>query len=1541
MADPYADFSTAASAPDPYDDFSVPAADPYAEFSTAENEAPGRLRSAAGSALQGFADVVAALPKSLGIMSAQAEQRYADAPPEMRGKEFTTGGGRFTVPQGPFIRPSGEDGKPRPVSEQPFYQAGEALSRAAREAAPTNPEYAGEFFTDVLPRGAGSMAGFVTSEVFARGLGLPPGMSAATTGAAAGGVQGYEEAIAAAGGEEKAYQSFLLNAGLGTTEALPISAALGRLNKATGGQVTKILARSTAGGIEEAVQEIVQSVGSNLIARDIVKYDPGRGTFEGTVEQGGAGFIIGAALNALLGLGRGQRLTTRVPEGQVAEAGAKAPAKASVLPETTVRERGERVARPKDSPTFDVVTPTGNRVGVELEVVEASDLIASHKDDGSINPDFPGPLQPRDRTRAASQAQINDIAANLAPELLGASNSAAEGAPIIGPDNVIESGNARTLAIRRAYERGTAEEYRQFLTDHGVDVSKFRQPVLVRRRLTELDDQGRIDFAREANERTTAAYSESEQGRTDAGTLAEDVLALYRGGDITSSENREFVRRFLAELPSTEHGQFVTGEGTLSQSGKRRIENAMFSRAYGDPELLAALREDPDTNFKAIGNAMIDVAPDFAQLQAAIENRTVSPDYDIRPDIIEAVRLVRRARQQGISVGDLLAQKDAFAEPPTPETMEILRGMFHDEAFMRPRSGKKLGEILRFYAKEARQKTTGPQLFEEVSLAPNQILEQGRTGERPKAAPSDRPAPKIETIAEDTGLFGKEAELTAPVPIEETQFAGNINLDRLFTSDDVRQVLVDTAEEAGEFLGARRGVQSFEDTQRAADMIGMTGEKLAQRRKGQAFNAEEALAARQVMVRSAENVVKLAEKVRSADVSDADRAAFEEALTRHQAIQEQVAGLTAEAGRALSQFRILAKGADQAKAIQRVIQKGGGHEKIDELADALARLGDPEKVSRMVHAARKPGFWDIATELWINSLLSGPQTHAVNVMSNTLTNLFTLPETVLAAGIGKVRGNPERVYLSEASAAAFGYVQGSRDGVRLAAEAFKTEQPSDASSKLEDRFLKAIPSAVLREGQARKTLLGVPLPFTGEVKLGGHQVRLPGRFLIAQDEFFKALAQRQHINRVAVRTAAKEGLRGQAYARRVAEIVNNPSAELLQDAKGYGEYLTYTRSLGTFGRNVQDYLAKHPYGKFIVPFVRTPLNIAKFGLERTPFGAVITEVRENLSGKNGKIAQDEQIARMVLGTSIMTAVMAGVAEGLITGGGPSDPRARSQLWDAGWQPYSFKIGDNYYSYQRFEPFGIIIGLAADIGEISEALGGDEADKIGAMVMGSLSKNLTSKTFVSGISDLLLVISDPDRYGERWVQRFAGTAIPTGVAQVARTNDPTLREVRSILDAFKARSPWHSQGLFPRRNVWGQPIERGGSFGPDLMSPIYMSTESDDPVAKEALRLDMRLGLPERKIGKVELSAAQYDFLSQVTGEIAHSNAEAIIRSDAWPAMTDTQKADVLNDIVTDARKQGRQWTRLRYPEIDNENMRVKIENEMKALGEIQQQQGGR
>ena len=169
----------------------------------------------------------------------------------------------------------------------------------------------------------------------------------------------------------------------------------------------------------------------------------------------------------------------------------------------------------------DVFTPSGQRVGVKYEVANAPDLITSHNSDMTPNPAFPAELQPRARGRAASEVQVANIASRLQPERLGASSTVSDGAPIVGPDGIVESGNGRVLALRRAYDANgpQAQSYRDWLASQGHDTGGLDQPVLIRRRTMPMTPEQRVAFAGEGSTPTTLALSSTERAAGDARRL--------------------------------------------------------------------------------------------------------------------------------------------------------------------------------------------------------------------------------------------------------------------------------------------------------------------------------------------------------------------------------------------------------------------------------------------------------------------------------------------------------------------------------------------------------------------------------------------------------------------------------------------------------------------------------------------------------------------------------------------------------------------------------------------------------------------------------------------------------------------------------------------------------------------------------------------------------------------------------------------------------------------------------------------------------------
>ena len=172
-------------------------------------------------------------------------------------------------------------------------------------------------------------------------------------------------------------------------------------------------------------------------------------------------------------------------------------------------------AKPRDVLTSATGANPNKPYSLRLKVVDLDNLITSHTVALDKDPRYPAGLQPRIRDRAASRLQIDMIAKNIsADELILDRHTLDRGPMIIGPDNVIESGNGRTIALKRAQElnpEALAEYFvrvRQEAAAIGLATGGIAKPVLVRERLTDVD---RVAFAAEANQATVLQMSTAEQ----------------------------------------------------------------------------------------------------------------------------------------------------------------------------------------------------------------------------------------------------------------------------------------------------------------------------------------------------------------------------------------------------------------------------------------------------------------------------------------------------------------------------------------------------------------------------------------------------------------------------------------------------------------------------------------------------------------------------------------------------------------------------------------------------------------------------------------------------------------------------------------------------------------------------------------------------------------------------------------------------------------------------------------------------------------------
>lgn len=692
--------------------------------------------------------------------------------------------------------------------------------------------------------------------------------------------------------------------------------------------------------------------------------------------------------------------------------------------------------------------------------------------------------------------------------------------------------------------------------------------------------------------------------------------------------------------------------------------------------------------------------------------------------------------------------------------------------------------------------------------------------------------------------------------------AGNINLSRINSSDDVKRALVSVSEANKDFMAERRGVISLQEQERLASELGFRPKDLLKRKTGEAFNAEKAIAARQLLAQSGGDLVGLAKKAMGG--SEYDLVAFQRALTRHTAIQEEVAGMTAEAGRALGSFRVAVGGGEagtarQTAAIRSVLTQAGGRERIETIASHIAGLDDPARINRYVRQARHRStgrlFW-----LYLNSLLSNPVTWSVKTLSDAASNLTNIADTTAASLVGKVHGG-EKIYAREAASQAVSTVMGVQDAFKAAWHTMRTGEQAMGGGVVETRPIEGV---------------------TGNI------VGFPVRVLKTIDEFWKTIAFRQTMHASATREGLQQGLRGPALRQFIDEYLTHPPDKAVIGAENLAHYLTQTRPLGAHARAVSRLVEETPGMKFLVPFRRVPINLIKFAVEHSTAAPLLGEVRSMLAA--GGTQRDLALGRMAVGSGIGAWAVWHALNNNITGGGPVDPRERA-TWMLNHQPYSIRAGDKWVSYQRIEPIAFILGTAADYADLSKQAGTKEADlaKIAGRMVLSITRDLASKTYLRTLTELAQVMSDPNgRYAARFAATLLSSPIPAGLSQVARTQDPFQRETRSIVDAMRAKIPGLREQLPVRQDVLGRPETQEGAIGPGIASPFYVHGISGDPVVGELGRLNIGLSKPRGKVYEQLAPNDMADFMTR-RGKIATQYIGNLMKAPWYHRLTDEQQ----------------------------------------------------
>ena len=320
----------------------------------------------------------------------------------------------------------------------------------------------------------------------------------------------------------------------------------------------------------------------------------------------------------------------------------------------------------------DFVRISSKKIPVDYEIVEAKDLLTSNDELGNINKDYPQYLQNRDRARKELVLQVNSIAENIEPERLGKNVVATEGAPIVMGDNIVAMGNGRAQAVKLAYVKGKAEEYKEYLKQQGFNIDGFDKPVLVRKMRGEYSENVMRKLIEDANIAGTSQFSVSEQAIGDAQKISRETISLYDAeSELDTAINRKFLREAFNEIiPETERGRYLDDAGNITQEGIKRVKNATLAYVMPDKRVLSSILETEDEVIRKASQAIMEASPSIVSFENDIDTGNIDKSYSILDDIRTAFNLYSAAKKSGSNVRAYIKNLDMLNDY-TPAQQQI------------------------------------------------------------------------------------------------------------------------------------------------------------------------------------------------------------------------------------------------------------------------------------------------------------------------------------------------------------------------------------------------------------------------------------------------------------------------------------------------------------------------------------------------------------------------------------------------------------------------------------------------------------------------------------------------------------------------------------------------------------------------------------------------------------------------------------------------------------------------------------------------------
>lgn len=736
------------------------------------------------------------------------------------------------------------------------------------------------------------------------------------------------------------------------------------------------------------------------------------------------------------------------------------------------------------------------------------------------------------------------------------------------------------------------------------------------------------------------------------------------------------------------------------------------------------------------------------------------------------------------------------------------------------------------------------------------------------------------------------------------KYAQSINLEKQAISLKAKQLELEMA--------GKKKVQPWDKTGELSE--GILGDMkktdaALKKVKGLEGLTENMEAVRRINVNQISQLATMAEEVRAGTLSeDAFNAAF---IQIKDSFFKVTSEGSSEIGRALNiHKRVLSETDHMVKGLAK-IEGGMNRKQLDAFVEAI-QSKNPAKIARFAAEIEDPKIKDYVIEFWYNSILSGPPTHAVNIISNTLWSLYQIPHrvhTVLWDRLYSIATGRERTrFINEILPSLAGYGRGWKRGVKGAAETVRTGKLQEFETKWAQEVGLSSIAAWERS----------PVPSMRKV---APLISVPTRALRAMDVWANAIGYDSEMMAIAAREGVKKGLKGKPLKEFIKGFVKKPTDVAHEQAMKFAKRSTFMDDPDPFtawflgSRRIP---VIGPASQFIVPFVNTIGNLTKRGLEFIPGVGIAKEAISRRMGRG--MGNPELIAKQVEGSLLSLYVLYKFDQGEITGAAPQNEAERERFYAQGKKPWAIRYGDTWISFRRVEPFNTAIAAASIAYDNIKNAKDDDARTI---IFGKMSSDFKNNLLDSSYFQGLQQVFNRHQKLERAPQRTVATFVPYSsfwrsmnrAYEKATLGDVRVRKQDTWLSAFAQVIPGLSGKVPAELTIWGEEKVIPGSILQHWL-PYKWSKETQDPVEIELERLnnvlkDLPLGLrvfpgqPSRiithKKKKIKLSDKVYrDYLIDLGKEL-RSQYEETINSLSYISRSDERKAQMLKKRTTKIR----------------------------------------